>query len=163
MFNSYASGGYANANNNLHINAVSGMLVKNHPKSIFVIAKADSTLFDPTDPRYKFPDYETYIKTEHHYKEDYSYKAKRDKEISCIVLQALIIGEGLFMCEIVKKEDFFEEVKEDNILYADWFPTDNPNKKRCGNCDVVHLIAQYPFGETNWCPNCGAKMRKEDN
>lgn len=52
MFNSYASGGRAtaSANNYLKIHAVNGTLVKNHPQSIFVHAKADNTIFDPTNP-----------------------------------------------------------------------------------------------------------------
>ena len=50
MFNSYSysSGGHASAsaNNYLKINAISGTLVKNHPKSIFVIAKVECILDD---------------------------------------------------------------------------------------------------------------------
>ena len=49
MFNSYSysSGGHASAsaNNYLKINAISGTLVKNHPKSIFVIAKTAQRQF----------------------------------------------------------------------------------------------------------------------
>ena len=39
-----------------------------------------------------------------------------------------------------------------------WLPTNDDNKKRCNQCDVIHLIAQYPHGQANYCPNCGAKM-----
>lgn len=41
-----------------------------------------------------------------------------------------------------------------------WLPTSDDNKKRCSECDVITLIAQYPFGEANFCPNCGAKMER---
>lgn len=121
MFNSYAyaGGGHASANNYLKINAISGTLVKNHPKSIFVIAKADDTIFDPTNPRCKFPKAEKYtaVKT----KQGYNYtpglgwdtirweeEAYRDVEVPCVVLQSMIIGDGLFSCEIVKLSDFYE-------------------------------------------------------
>ena len=120
MFNSYsyASGGHASANNYLKINAISGTLVKNHPKSIFVIAKADDTIFDPTNPRCRFPKAEKYIavKTRQGYNYTpgygwdeikYEEEAYRDVEVPCVVLQSMIIGDGLFSCEIVKAEDFY--------------------------------------------------------
>ena len=121
MFNSYAyaGGGHASANNYLKINAISGTLVKNHPKSIFVIAKADDTIFDPTNPRFKFPKAEKYIAVKtrqgYHYTPGYGWdeikyeeEAYRDVEVPCVVLQSMIIGDGLFSCEIVKLSDFYE-------------------------------------------------------
>ena len=126
MFNSYASGGNANAsaNNYLKINAISGTLIKNHPKSIFVRAKANDTIFDPTNPRCVFPKAETYMKTELRQTnfipgngwqwEDYQVKAQRDKEVPCVVLQAMIIGEDSFLCEIVTLDDFYGGVDDDN-------------------------------------------------
>ena len=42
-----------------------------------------------------------------------------------------------------------------------WLPTNDNNKKRCSRCDVIHLIAQYPRGKINYCPNCGARMECE--
>lgn len=120
MFNSYAyaGGGHASANNYLKINAISGTLVKNHPKSIFVIAKADDTIFDPTNPRCKFPNAEKYIATVsrqgYHYTPGLGWDTIEDKvekyrdvEVPCVVLQSMIIGDGLFSCEIVKAEDFY--------------------------------------------------------
>lgn len=119
MFNSYASGGRAtsSANNYLKINAINGTLVKNHPQSIFVQARIDSTIFDPTNPRCIFPNAETYQDTERRQSgytpgygwnwEEYKVTRKRDVEVPCIVLQAMIIGDGLFLCEIVKTSDFF--------------------------------------------------------
>lgn len=41
-----------------------------------------------------------------------------------------------------------------------WLPTRDADKLRCSNCDVIHLIAQYPHGDINYCPNCGAKMER---
>ena len=124
MFNSYASGGNASAsaNNYLKINAISGTLIKNHPKSIFVRARKNSTIFDPTEPRCVFPNAETYIKTElrqTHYIpgsgwqwEECKEKATRDKEVPCVVLQAMIIDEDSFLCEIVTLDDFYGGVDD---------------------------------------------------
>ena len=122
MFNSYsyASGGHASAsaNNYLRINAISGTLVKNHPKSIFVIAKADDTIFDPTNPRCKFPKAEkkkvTKSRQGYNFRpglgwdtEYYTAEEYVDVEVPCVVLQSMIIGDGLFSCEIVKLSDFY--------------------------------------------------------
>lgn len=120
MFDSYASGGNAkaSANNYLKINAISGTLIKNHPKSIFVRASKNDTIFDPTNPRCVFPNAETYMKTcsrQSEYipgsgwqMEYYQKEAKRDKEVPCVVLQAMIVGEDSFLCEIVTLEDFYD-------------------------------------------------------
>ena len=44
-----------------------------------------------------------------------------------------------------------------------WIRVDK-DKLRCSECEVIHLIAQYPNGKVDWCPNCGAKMQEvEDN
>ena len=47
------------------------------------------------------------------------------------------------------------------IRYGQWLETNDATKKRCSECDVIHLIAQYPHGNANYCPNCGAIMDKE--
>ena len=117
MFNSYSSGGNANAsaNNYLKINAISGTLIKNHPTSRFVRASKDSTIFNPTNPRCVFPKAETYMETykdevyvEGRWKDKYCQReAKRDKEVPCVVLQAMIIDENSFLCEIVTVDDFY--------------------------------------------------------
>lgn len=39
-----------------------------------------------------------------------------------------------------------------------WIRVDK-DKLKCSECGVIHLIAQYPVGKIDWCPNCGAKMR----
>lgn len=41
--------------------------------------------------------------------------------------------------------------------HGQWIPTHDADKLRCSQCDVIHLIAQYPHGEINYCPNCGAR------
>lgn len=41
-----------------------------------------------------------------------------------------------------------------------WIRIDK-DKLRCSECEVIHLIAQYPNGKIDWCPNCGAKMESE--
>ena len=126
MFNSYASGGNASAsaNNYLKINAISGTLVKNHPKSIFVRAKANNTIFDPTNPRYVFPKAEKVKETRSRQKDYtpgygwtydyYDVDVLKDKEVPCVVLQAMIIGEDSFLCEIVTLDDFYGGVDDGN-------------------------------------------------
>ena len=44
------------------------------------------------------------------------------------------------------------------VVHGKWLPTNDENKKRCNKCDTVILIAMYPMGNANYCPNCGAKM-----
>lgn len=44
------------------------------------------------------------------------------------------------------------------VVHGEWLPTNDDNKKRCNKCDMVVLIAMYPSGSANFCPNCGAKM-----
>lgn len=44
------------------------------------------------------------------------------------------------------------------VKHGRWIETNDDNKKRCSECDVIHLIAQYPHGNANYCPNCGAIM-----
>ena len=38
-----------------------------------------------------------------------------------------------------------------------WIRVDK-DKLKCSECEVIHLIAQYPDGKIDWCPNCGTKM-----
>lgn len=47
------------------------------------------------------------------------------------------------------------------VRHGRWIPTHDADKLRCSWCDVIHLIAQYPHGEINYCPNCGARMDKD--
>ena len=54
--------------------------------------------------------------------------------------------------------DKIPAVDAEPVRHAKWDPTNDDNKKRCSRCDIIHLIAQYPHGQANYCPNCGAKM-----
>lgn len=47
------------------------------------------------------------------------------------------------------------------VVRGKWLPTNDDNMKRCSECYVITLIAQYQFGEANFCPNCGADMRED--
>jgi hypothetical protein len=42
-----------------------------------------------------------------------------------------------------------------------WIRVDR-NKVKCSECEIIHLIAQYPRGTIDYCPNCGAKMEREE-
>ena len=39
-----------------------------------------------------------------------------------------------------------------------WIQIDE-TKCKCSVCETITLIAQYPRGDKNFCPNCGADMR----
>lgn len=41
-----------------------------------------------------------------------------------------------------------------------WIQVDS-TKCKCSVCEITHLIAQYPSGAKNYCPNCGAIMDGE--
>ena len=41
---------------------------------------------------------------------------------------------------------------------GEWIRVDN-TKCKCSKCEVIHMIAQYPAGHIDWCPNCGTDMR----
>lgn len=43
------------------------------------------------------------------------------------------------------------------VVYGRWIQVDS-TKCRCSHCDIIALIALYPHGDKNFCPNCGAKM-----
>lgn len=42
-----------------------------------------------------------------------------------------------------------------------WIRVDR-NKVKCSECEITHLIAQYPHGAIDFCPNCGAEMESEE-
>lgn len=62
--------------------------------------------------------------------------------------------------EIMTVIDETPTIDAAEVVHGQWLPTSDDNKKRCSRCDIVHLIAQYPHGQANYCPNCGAKMYK---
>ena len=80
MFNTYNP----TTNNNMNINAVGGMLVKNHPDSFIVQCQFGSeiakNLFNTSDPTFRY------------------------KKV--VILQTLLCGDNRVMCEVVFKEDW---------------------------------------------------------
>lgn len=54
-----------------------------------------------------------------------------------------------------------DQTDEQQVNYGKWLKTKDDNKKRCSYCNVIHLIVQYPRGEANFCPNCGAYMQED--
>lgn len=52
----------------------------------------------------------------------------------------------------------WQPLPEPPVKHGRWLETNDATKKRCSECDVIHLIAQYPHGNANYCPNCGAIM-----
>jgi hypothetical protein len=98
VFNSY----YTSNPVNLNLNAVNGTLVKNHPKSIFVTTNKDSSLFSH-NPQWRFLVYDSR-----------SYNNVSLVEEEAVVLQAMIIAQETFLCEIVRKKDFEESLNIGN-------------------------------------------------
>ena len=100
-----------NAYNSLNINAVSGMLVKNHPKSFMVQcqfgSKMADRLFNTENPYWLVPkngySYSRWNKQREVNGDKYDYV---DKDV--VVLQTLLCGDDYVMCEIVFKEDWDE-------------------------------------------------------
>lgn len=43
------------------------------------------------------------------------------------------------------------------VKHGRWKQVDK-NKCECSNCNIITLIAVYPHGDKNYCPNCGAIM-----
>lgn len=72
-------------------------------------------------------------------------------------LRILIGGEDNYMTEPPEQADV------QPIKRGKWENTNTPNQLRCSRCDVIHFIAQYPHGEINYCPNCGARMDGDTN
>lgn len=83
MFNSYYDG-----TQKVEINAVSGTLVKNHAKSRFVVAKSDSHLFNESRPQLPY------------------YTRYGWESADAVVLQAMILPSGNFLCEVVLADDW---------------------------------------------------------
>ncbi len=42
---------------------------------------------------------------------------------------------------------------------GEWIRLDD-EKVKCPICEVIHLMYSYPRTTANFCPNCGADMRK---
>lgn len=64
-------------------------------------------------------------------------------------------------CAYADAMDFIDAIPAANVQPVKrgrWENTNTPNQLRCSKCEVIHFIAQYPHGEINFCPNCGARM-----
>lgn len=62
-------------------------------------------------------------------------------------------------------KNFINDMPEEDVtpvVYGKWTDTNNPNHKRCSNCDVISFIALYPcINKADYCPHCGAKMENK--
>ena len=90
-----------NSSTSLNINAVSGTVCKNHPKSVFVWIKRGSDVERDlmcAEPKFRFDLTKP---------TGYSYY-KHPKE-SAVVLQAMLTGGDSIIAEIVRESDFFGE------------------------------------------------------
>lgn len=47
-------------------------------------------------------------------------------------------------------------IEAEPVRHGRWIQVDE-TKCRCTNCDSIVLIAIYPHGDKNYCPNCGSK------
>lgn len=68
-----------------------------------------------------------------------------------------IIGFGTYNPQVLTRylqEYFISDIQPNT---GRWIRVDK-DKLRCSECEVIHLIAQYPNGKVDWCPNCGARM-----
>lgn len=65
---------------------------------------------------------------------------------------------GIDLREMLDEIEALPEIDAEPVKHGKWIETNDETKKRCSECDVIHLIAQYPHGNANYCPNCGAKM-----
>lgn len=61
-----------------------------------------------------------------------------------------------------RQAKILEKIKENYALMkleerkvGKWIRVDH-TKVKCSNCDITHLIAQYPHGVIDYCPNCGS-------
>ena len=61
-------------------------------------------------------------------------------------------------CDVIKGIDALPSVTQ---KYGKWIRIDK-DKCKCDQCEVISLIAMYPNGDANYCPNCGAKMQESE-
>lgn len=81
------------------------------------------------------------------------------KNKACMALtKARLINDNRSMVDI------FNEIPTEDVApvkHGKWLNTNQTKHLRCSECDVIHFIGQYPNGNINYCPNCGAKMDLE--
>lgn len=119
MLNSSSISHGGNASLNLKINAVSGSLIKNHAKSFFVKVNAGSeegqTLFSnsPMWPEREFELFNGRMRKRKEnwagtfFMEDLDTNKGHWKPVQ--ILQAMILGDNNFFCEVVYEEDLVQE------------------------------------------------------
>ena len=112
-YNNYHAGNHSTTNN-LHINAITGAILKNHPKSWFEKFHLDSPrakeLFERGGHRgYRIEKqfaYQNLVTREDVYKDVKVY----DEEKDVIILQMVICGDMEVLAEIVWARDFHESL-----------------------------------------------------
>ncbi len=63
-------------------------------------------------------------------------------------------GDNIILYEDEKLDNCpLVEIEERKV--GKWIRVDH-TKVKCSNCDITHLIAQYPHGVIDYCPNCGS-------
>ncbi len=116
MFNStYVRGGNTTNSNNIEINSVTGTLVKNYRKSFFFKCKEGSNeadrLFDPGNPRiYVSSRTKGAIK-------DSEWRGGSNYTIyykNIVVLQTMILANGMLLNEVIWQDDFDSMFMNDN-------------------------------------------------
>lgn len=116
MFNStYVRGGNTTNNNNIEINSVTGTLVKNYRKSFFYKCKEDSgearMLFDPQNPKIQVKKgTNNCFKEKEWVRGDYRYTYFKN----VVVLQTMILANGMLLNEVIWQDDFDNMFTDDN-------------------------------------------------
>lgn len=88
-----------NVTNNLKINAVSGTMVKNFRESTILSVNDKSMVFDNL---FTTPEPFIMVSRGSYYKE----------KVYVVILQVMITGEGCYMVEVIRKEDFEKVISE---------------------------------------------------
>ena len=71
-----------------------------------------------------------------------------------------ILGDNSSIADIINEQPTADVQP---VKRGTWENTNTPNQLRCSNCEIIHFIAQYPHGEINYCPNCGARLIRKKN
>ena len=88
-----------------------------------------------------------------------------DREALIAEFKRLKLGENSFI-ERVFADGVYAIIEQFHaadvapVVHGRWIQVDS-TKCRCSHCDIIALIALYPHGDKNFCPNCGAKMDME--
>lgn len=75
---------------------------------------------------------------------------KRDTAIRAVMAAKWVDGsDGAMAMEIVASPPAADVVP---VVHGRWIQVDS-TKCRCSHCDIIALIALYPHGDKNFCPN----------